>query len=77
MRTFPDLLTAFDNPTDLKLALGVGYQTARKMFERGSVASRHWPRFITALAGKGVKVTLEDLAKAEIHRATQSEENAA
>lgn len=58
--TFEALLSHWTK-LELSEALGVPYVNARKMIERKSVNPVHWPKLIEAAAGKGLKVTNDDL----------------
>ena len=65
--TFPELLDHWTTP-ELSAALAVPYVTARKMRERRSVGIGHWPRFIEAAGDKGIRLTLDDLARMRLRK---------
>lgn len=65
-------------PTIVEYAsdVGCGYEAARKMRDRNSIAPEHWPNVIAACEKRGIKgVTFEWLAKQRI--ASAAEEQAA
>lgn len=71
MNSFSDILDLFDGPSDLSDAIGVGYQTARKMIERRSIAPRHWTALRAESAKRGQNVTLEQLLSFQLKRADE------
>ena len=63
MKQFSEILKPYSGPSDLAADLGVGYQTARKMIERESVAPCHWVKLIDGLKGRGVTISMQDLQR--------------
>lgn len=69
--TIPDLIAHWDKLTQFAADVGCGYEAARKMRDRGSIAPEHWPNVIRASAEKGIEgITYEWLAT---RRASSSE----
>ena len=68
MKTFAEILSVYSRTRDLADDLDVGYQTARKMIERESVAAPHWNRLIDGLKVRGVEITHDDLINAAAAR---------
>mgnify|MGYP006204466211 CR=1 FL=1 len=58
--TFEQLLSHWTT-LELSADLDVQYVTARKMRERQSVGTQHWPRLTDAARAKGISITQEDL----------------
>lgn len=60
----PDLIANWDKLTEFAAAVGCGYEAARKMRDRSSIAPEHWANVISASEDKGIPgVTYEWLAK--------------
>ena len=58
-----DLISKWKTVAAFAGAVGCGYEAARKMRDRESIAPEHWQAVITAAEAKGVPgVTLEWLA---------------
>ncbi len=73
--SIPDLISRWPKLTEFVADVGCGYEAARKMKDRGSIAPEHWPAVIAAAERRGVSgVTFEWLA---VQRATAATENAA
>ncbi len=69
--TISDLISKWDKITQFAADVGCGYEAARKMRDRQSIAPEHWPNVIKAAEGKGVPgITYEWLA---LRRATAGE----
>lgn len=52
--TIPDLINRWDKLVEFSEAVGCGYEAARKMRDRASIAPEHWDRVIAASNDKGV-----------------------
>ena len=58
-----DLISRWDTITAFAAAVGCGYEAARKMRDRQSIAPEHWPAVVKAAETHGLEgVTLEWLA---------------
>jgi hypothetical protein len=61
--SIPDLISRWKTIGAFAAAVGCGYEAARKMRDRQSIAPEHWPAVVRAAEGHGVAgVTLEWLA---------------
>jgi len=61
--TISDLISKWDKLTLFAADVGCGYEAARKMRDRESIAPEHWPNIIRASEAKGIPgVTYEWLA---------------
>lgn len=70
-KSIPGLIANWSKLTEFAADVGCGYEAARKMRDRGSIAPEHWPNVIRASASKGIPgVTYEWLAE---RRASSSE----
>lgn len=59
-----DLVAQWDTIGDFAVAVGCGYEAARQMRRRESIAPEHWAAVISAAETKGVPgVTYEWLAR--------------
>lgn len=59
-----ELISNWKTIGDFAGAVGCGYEAARQMRRRESIAPEHWPSVIAACKSQGVKgVTFEWLAK--------------
>lgn len=60
----PDLIARWDKLTEFAAAVGCGYEAARKMRDRSSIAPEHWSNIIAASEDRGVPgISYEWLAK--------------
>lgn len=65
-----DLIARWKTITEFASEVGCGYEAARQMRRRESIAPEHWPRVIEASAARGIEgVTYEWLA---MQRAAQA-----
>lgn len=69
--TIDGLLAAW-TITDLSADLGVKYETARKMRERGSVSPAHWPKLLDAARARGFAISYDDLVAMRAAKITGS-----
>jgi len=53
--TIPDLIAKWDKLVEFSEAAGCGYEAARKMRDRASIAPEHWDKVIAASKEKGVE----------------------
>lgn len=61
--SIPDLVSRWETIGAFAGAIGCGYEAARKMRDRQSIAPEHWSAVIEAARAKGIPgVTLEWLA---------------
>lgn len=61
--TISDLIGKWDKLTEFAADVGCGYEAARKMRDRESIAPEHWPKVIAASQAKDIPgVTYEWLA---------------
>lgn len=65
-KTFDELLSLWETPKDLSLALDVPYVTAQQMKRRKTVSVEHWPKLIELTKARGVQITAEDLLKMKV-----------
>jgi len=71
-----DLIAVWPTIVEFSADVGCGYEAARKMRDRNSIAPEHWPSVIAASERRGIPgVTFEWLAKQRI--STAPEESAA
>jgi hypothetical protein len=69
--TISDLIAKWDTIGDFAVDVGCGYEAARQMRRRESIAPEHWGRVVDASKKRGVSgVSFEWLAK---RRASQPE----
>lgn len=62
-----DLIAKWPAIGDFADAIGCGYEAARKMRDRESIAPDHWERVIAAAANKGIEgVTYEWLHRQRV-----------
>jgi hypothetical protein len=61
--TFRELIDRFGGIPAIQSDLGVPYVTAQKMYQRDSIAVRHWPRLMSAAAARDIRVTADALVK--------------
>lgn len=61
--SFRDLIDRMGGILALRTALGLEYVTAQKMYQRDSVAVRHWPALIEHARSKGIAVGPDDLMR--------------
>ena len=52
--TISELVSRWDRITQFAADVGCGYEAARKMRDRESIAPEHWPNVIRASVEKGV-----------------------
>jgi hypothetical protein len=69
----PDLISRWKTIGEFSVDVGCGYEAARKMAARRSIAPRHWPSVIAAAGRRGVPGVTNDwlasqLAAAEPER---------
>lgn len=65
-----DLIGKWKTITEFAADVGCGYEAARKMRDRGSIAPEHWPNIVSAAKKRRIKgVSLEWLTK---QRASES-----
>ena len=58
-----ELIDSFDTIRAFSEAVGCGYEAARKMRDRGSIAPENWPAVVAAAESAGIEgVTLEWLS---------------
>lgn len=74
--SFSDLLSIWTTQ-ELAADLGVKYQTAVSMKQRGSVAPAHWPLLVAASERKGRKIDMAILAQLAASRKARSNSMAA
>lgn len=61
--SIPDLISRWDTIKDFAASVGCGYEAARKMSDRQSIAPEHWPAVVSAAKSKGIRgISLEWLA---------------
>lgn len=61
--SIPDLISRWATIKAFAADVGCGYEAARKMSDRQSIAPEHWAAVVRAAKGKGLKgVSLEWLA---------------
>lgn len=66
--TISDLINQWDKLTEFSADVGCGYEAARKMRDRESIAPEHWPSIIKASEAKGIPgVTYEWLTKQRLN----------
>lgn len=66
--SFEGLLSLWETPKALSVALRVPYVNAQSMKNRKSVDVAHWPRLIELLAARGIVITSDDLVQMAIKR---------
>ncbi|RWB29620.1 MAG: hypothetical protein EOQ41_16040 [Mesorhizobium sp.] len=77
-RSIPDLISNWEKLTHFAADVGCGYEAARKMRDRESIAPEHWQNVISASESKGIPgVTYEWLAKQRATSAPGTSEQAA
>jgi hypothetical protein len=65
--SIPDLISRWGKLTLFAADVGCGYEAARKMRDRASIAPEHWPSVIRASDEKGVPgITYEWLASRRV-----------
>lgn len=65
--TITDLISNWKKLTEFAADVGCGYEAARKMRDRKSIAPEHWPNVIRASEAKGIPgVTYEWLASRRV-----------
>lgn len=58
-----DLISRWKTIVDFAAEVGCGYEAARQMRRRGSIAPEHWPKVVEVSVEKGIQgVTYEWLA---------------
>lgn len=68
--TISDLISKWPTIADFASEVGIGYEAARQMRRRESIAPEHWVRVISACHDKGIPgVTLEWLAAQRVREA--------
>lgn len=73
-----DLIDRWDTIGDFATEVGCGYEAARQMRRRESIAPEHWQSVISAAAKKGIGgVSYEWLAGQRLKAGAPSEERAA
>ncbi|WP_379069232.1 hypothetical protein ACHMW4_04230 [Mesorhizobium sp. UC22_110] len=73
--SIPELIANWSKLTEFATDVDCGYEAARKMRDRGSIAPEHWAKVIAASEAKGIPgITYEWLAT---RRATPAPEQAA
>lgn len=73
MDTFSDIIDAFGGASDFSRALGIKYETARKMRQRDVISTAHWPRLVAAARERGIEgISAEALAEIAIRRAQEA-----
>jgi hypothetical protein len=66
------LIDTWSTIGDFALDVGCGYEAARQMRRRESIAPEHWQKVVRASAGKGIEgVTLEWLATQRTKASTE------
>ncbi|HBF32681.1 hypothetical protein [Rhizobium sp.] len=53
--TISELIDQWPTIADFAVAIGCGYEAARKMRRRESIAPKHWHRIVDAAATQGVE----------------------
>lgn len=62
-KSIPDLISKWETIGDFASAIGCGYEAARQMRKRGSIAPEHWSSVVTAARTRKVPgITIEWLA---------------
>lgn len=69
MDSFPSLLKTLGSVDEIARRLNVTPDAVRKMGQRHSVPPRHWPELIFIAHDKGLKLTLEKLARIATEKA--------
>jgi hypothetical protein len=65
-----DLIATWGKLTEFAADVGCGYEAARKMRDRESIAPEHWARVISASEARGIEgVTYEWLARCRTNAA--------
>jgi hypothetical protein len=61
--SIPDLISRWETIKAFAVDVGCGYEAARKMSDRESIAPEHWPAVVNAAKAKRIRgVTLDWLA---------------
>ena len=66
--SFEALLSLWDTPKALSIALNVPYVNAQAIKRRKSVDVTHWPRLIELLEARGIRITNDDLVQMAIRK---------
>ncbi|MBB4005829.1 hypothetical protein [Allorhizobium taibaishanense] len=53
--TISELIDQWPTIADFASAVGCGYEAARQMRRRGSIAPKHWARVVDASAAQGIE----------------------
>lgn len=62
--TIPELIAQWPKLTAFAADVGCGYEAARKMRDRASIAPEHWQAIVSASANRGIDgITFEWLAE--------------
>jgi len=66
--TISELIKNWEKITEFCADVGCGYEAARKMRDRESIAPEHWPSIIKASEAKGIPgITYEWLAQRRVN----------
>lgn len=66
-KTIPELIGKWGKLTEFAADVGCGYEAARKMRDRESIAPEHWPNVIRASKALGIAgITYEWLASRRV-----------
>ncbi len=63
MQTFRDLIARWPTVADFARDIEVGYQAARKMYDRNSIRNVYWQTIITAAKARGIRLTLGEMVE--------------
>jgi len=61
VKTFRDLITRWPSVAEFARDIGVGYEAARKMRDRGNIDVEHWDTLIQAASARGIKLSTDQL----------------
>ena len=64
--TFEDILSLWESPKELSVALNVPYVTAQQMKRRKTVSVEHWPKLIELTRQRGINITADDLLRMKV-----------
>src|SRR5262249_25961702 len=63
MRTFKDLIAAWETKRAFAQEVGVTYAAAKKMSERNNIRHEHWHGVMAAARARGIQLTADDLMR--------------
>ena len=61
MRNFREVIEIWPDRAAFARAIGVHYQTARKMFDRCNIRHEYWSDVIAGAHARGIRLTADDL----------------